>query len=46
MFTPLPVGTERSGLVQQETDELMWLSDQFLELPLIFERYLGFGKAR
>jgi hypothetical protein len=45
-FAPLPVGTERSALVQQHTDELIWLSDQLLELPLIFERYLGFGKSR
>ena len=45
-FTPLPVGEERSKLVQKHHDELAWLSDQLTKLPEIFAPFLGFASVK
>ena len=45
-FEHLPVGKERSDLVQKNHDELVWLTDQLLALPALFSPYLGFQSAK
>ena len=45
-FTPLPVGKERSQLVQSNHDELVWLSDQLAKLPAVFAPFLGFASVK
>jgi hypothetical protein len=41
-----PVGDVRSRLVQQNHDELVWLTDQLVALPSVFTSYLGFQSAK
>ena len=43
-FSDLPVGAERSGWVQKNHDELVWLTQQLNELKPIFSPYLSFSK--
>ena len=45
-FSPLPVGDERSKLVQKHHDEIIWLNDQLTKLPNIFSPYLGFASVK
>ena len=45
-FTPLPVGEERSKLVQKNHDELTWLTDQLTKLPTVFAPFLGFASVK
>jgi hypothetical protein len=45
-FTTLPVGEERSKLVQMQIDEITWLSDQLTKLPDIFTPFLGFASVK
>jgi hypothetical protein len=41
-----PVGDVRSKLVQQNHDELVWLTDQLVALPSVFTSYLGFQSVK
>ena len=45
-FTPLPVGDERSKLVQKNQDELVWLTDQRMKLADVFAPFLGFASVK
>ena len=45
-FEHMPVGDERSKLVQESHDELAWLTDQLLALPSLFSPYLGFESTK
>ena len=45
-FEHLPPGEKRSKLVQENHDELVWLTDQLLALPGLFSPYLGFQSAK
>jgi hypothetical protein len=45
-FEHLPVGEERSKLVDKNHVELKWLLDQMEELANIFKPYLGFERTR
>ena len=45
-FTPLPVGEERTKLVQKHHDELVWLGDQLTKLPEVFASFLGFASVK
>jgi hypothetical protein len=46
LYEDLPQGDERSRHVEAEHDQLIWLKDQFAELPKIFAPYLGFANIR
>ncbi len=45
-FRDLPVGDYRTALVNKESAELMWLSNQLPLIKDIFLPYLGFDKIR
>ena len=45
-FERLPVGEERSKLVDQNHTEAKWLLDQLTKLPTVFAPYLSFASAR
>ena len=42
----LPVGKERSDLVDRNHGEMVWLTDQMAALPERFSPYLGFQSAK
>ena len=45
-FSPLPVGDDRSKLVQKQYDEIVWLTEQLRKLPELFSPYLGFASVK
>ncbi|MGB7769822.1 MAG: hypothetical protein WBN22_13340 [Verrucomicrobiia bacterium] len=45
-FQPLPVGDERSRLVNEESAEMLWLTHQIMDMAKVFSPYLGFANIK
>ncbi len=45
-YERLPVGEERSRLVDAEHQEAAWLNDQIVAITVVFRPYLSFSKIR
>jgi len=45
-FDPLPVGDERSGLVDKEHVEFVWLTHQITGMSKVFAPYLSYAKVK
>lgn len=46
IFSPLPVGEERSRHVQGSHDQLVWLGEQLTSMKTVFAPYLGFAHIK
>ena len=46
LFQQMPLGDERSGHVQANHDQLLWLNHQITAMTEIFIPYLGFANIR
>jgi hypothetical protein len=45
-FDPLPVGDERSSLVDKEHVEFVWLTHQITDMSKVFAPYLSYAKIK
>ena len=46
LFTPLPVGEERSRHVEANSNQLLWLTEQLTAMKTVFSPYLSFAKIK